>query len=459
MAYEKQNFYDGQVLNSGHLNHIEDGIIELEKSISNVSVNNIELSIDDIEAGGWGLYDKTDSNTRLRTKELISLSVNDTVSWDIPDTLVLTITVLRPDGATTDISGALYRVLWANGKGSYVATENSQLHFIWAKINTNESITVNDWKGVYSINKSNQSNTDDTDNIVDTKIRKIYKFGGKGNDWCFVYLPPNYDKNRQKPYPFVICNHGNGWTMNGTPSTANWTKRTMYVPLTDSDYKSQPTQFNGTADETLWYSNPTIEKFLSEGYIVCGCQNYADNLYGNDNCRNACAEFYAHMKRTYNVEDRCCMIGASNGAMTTLNACYLLGENVKAIILQYPLACLTKHYFGYSSHQSDIRKVYGITDSNISEEDFIKATRTHDPMHTNMVEGVKIGYFPPTKIYYSTTDTVTSCNNNALPLYEMLNNSLKVVEITQVDKDGVNRPHGDYAHFNPDEYIEWFNRW
>ena len=24
--------------------------------------------------------------------------------------------------------------------------------------------------------------------------------------------------------------------------------------------------------------NPTIEKFLSEGYIVCGCQNYADNL-------------------------------------------------------------------------------------------------------------------------------------------------------------------------------------
>ena len=140
MGYIKQNFEDGQVLNSGHLNHIEDGIIELEKSISNVSVNNIELSIEDIEAGGWGLYDKTDSNTRLRTKELISLSENDTVSWDIPDTLVLTITVLRPDGATTDISGALYRELWANGKGSYVATEKSQLHFIWAKINTNESI-------------------------------------------------------------------------------------------------------------------------------------------------------------------------------------------------------------------------------------------------------------------------------------------------------------------------------
>ena len=48
----------------------------------------------------------------------------------------------------------------------------------------------------------------------------------------------------------------------------------------------------------------------------------------------------------------------------------------------------------------------------ISEEDFIKATRTHDPMHTNMVEGVKIGYFPPTKIYYSTNEEAErSCFN------------------------------------------------
>lgn len=295
--------------------------------------------------------------------------------------------------------------------------------------------------------------------ISNVKTRKVYKFGGKGNDWCFVYLPPNYDEQRKKPYPFIICNHGNGWTMDGTPSTANWTKRTMYVPLTDSDYKNQPTQFNGTSNESLWYSNPTIEKFLENDYIVCGCQNYGDGLYGNDKCINACVDFFAHMKNNYNVEDRCYMIGASNGAMTTLNACYLLGENVKAIILQYPLTCLTRHYFGYSNHQSAIRNAYGITNNNITEEEFIKATRTHDVMYTNVVDGVKIGYFPPTKIYYSTTDTVTSCNNNALPLYEMLDNSLKIVEITQVDADGVNRSHGDYAHFNPSEYVEWFNRW
>ena len=32
MAYEKQNFADGQVLKAENLNHIEDGIKEIEKN-------------------------------------------------------------------------------------------------------------------------------------------------------------------------------------------------------------------------------------------------------------------------------------------------------------------------------------------------------------------------------------------------------------------------------------------
>lgn len=32
MGYQKQNFVSGQVLNSAHLNHIEDGIVEVESS-------------------------------------------------------------------------------------------------------------------------------------------------------------------------------------------------------------------------------------------------------------------------------------------------------------------------------------------------------------------------------------------------------------------------------------------
>lgn len=34
MGYQKQNFVSGQVLNSAHLNHIENGIVEIESSVS-----------------------------------------------------------------------------------------------------------------------------------------------------------------------------------------------------------------------------------------------------------------------------------------------------------------------------------------------------------------------------------------------------------------------------------------
>lgn len=34
MGYQKQNFADGQVLNSAQLNHIEDGIVDLESAVN-----------------------------------------------------------------------------------------------------------------------------------------------------------------------------------------------------------------------------------------------------------------------------------------------------------------------------------------------------------------------------------------------------------------------------------------
>lgn len=283
--------------------------------------------------------------------------------------------------------------------------------------------------------------------------RLIYRFGGEGNDWCFVRTPSNYSKHRPKPYPFVICNHGNGWVMDGTASKANWTKRTMYVPLDDADYIADPTQYNGTADSSLWYSNPTIEALLAAGYIVCGSENYADNLYGNEDCRKACADFFYHMRRTYNVEERCCMIGASNGAQTSINAAYLLGEQVKAMILQYPLTCLVNQYENYAPHQEAIMDAYGITDIAITEEEFIKATATHDFMNTDITGDVKVGYFPPTKIYYSPDDVVTVASYNALVMYQTLYDSNKITE--KVECSG---SHGDASHFDPSAYVAWFSR-
>lgn len=280
----------------------------------------------------------------------------------------------------------------------------------------------------------------------------IYQFGGAGNDWCFVRTPDGYDPHRYKPYPFVICNHGNGWVMDGTEAKANWTKRTMYVPTTDPDYIANPDQYNGTNDSSLWYSNPTIEALLAAGYIVCGAENYGDNLYGNNDCRNACVDFYYHMINNYNVEKRCYMIGASNGALTSLNAAYILQGNVKAIVLQYPITCLVNQYASNANHQAAIRAAYGISDASITLEALAKAVATHDPLTVDVVSNTKIGTVPPLKMWYSQSDTVVNYQQNALALAALLDDSNKVVETVQATGE-----HGDASHFNPSAIVSWFN--
>ena len=281
---------------------------------------------------------------------------------------------------------------------------------------------------------------------------QVYEYGDDGNDWCFVRTPSDYDPTRQKPYPFVICNHGNGWIMNGNVDKANWTKKTMYVPLTDPDYIAEPTQYNGTADNYLWYSNPTIEALLTAGYIVCGCENYGDSLYGNTACRNACVKFFYHMVNNYNVEDRCYMIGASNGAMTALNAAYILQGRVKAIISQYGLTCLVSQYEHNASHQADIRTAYGITDPSISLDDLAVAVATHDPLTTDVVEGIKVGCIPPICFYYSNGDTTTQAIYNSLLLASLLDDSNKVYDTVECTGQ-----HGDASHFDPSGYVDWFD--
>ena len=289
--------------------------------------------------------------------------------------------------------------------------------------------------------------------IVSGPNRLAYQFGGSGNDWCFVRTPANYEAKREKPYPFVICNHGNGRTMNGRGDMMNWTKRTMYVPTNDPDYIANPTQYNGTEDRTLWYSNPTIEALLAAGFIVCGCENYADTLYGNENCRKACADFFYHIQEYYNVEGRCCMIGASNGAQTSINAAYLLGDKVKAMILQYPLTCLVNQYFSHTEHQAGILSAYGLSGSP-TESELINATRTHDVLHTNMAGTIKVGYFPPTKFYYSESDAVVNYQENTIAMYDMLDASLKICEKVQCSGG-----HGDYTHFAPADYVAFFDKY
>lgn len=112
------------------------------------------LTSADIGTGGWGLYDKMESDTRISVKEMINITAGSTITWDIPSSLKMTITVLKADGTTTDLNKAIYRQLWATGSGEYTVQEDAKIHLIWAKANASETINVSDWGGTYTIDST-----------------------------------------------------------------------------------------------------------------------------------------------------------------------------------------------------------------------------------------------------------------------------------------------------------------
>lgn len=330
---------------------------------------------------------------------------------------------------------------------------------VHSKISTLGMDVTNFFGGYYTgAPIDNRTKRYSSEGSVPGKNLHIYRFGGKGNDWCFVRTPDNYDPSGS-PCPLVIASHGNGWVMDGSEQFANWTKRTMYVLDTDPDYIANPTQYNAVPPGSpLLYSNPTIEALLAAGYIVAGCQNYGDNLYGNTNCRNALQDFYLHMVRNYNVDEKIFMIGASNGAMSTLNAIHLMGiGKVRAVILQYPLTCLWRQYNGHPPHQAAIESAYGIS-PGLTESQFESATRTHDPEKVSTVvidsKRIKTIGMPPIKLWYSNSDTTTAAVNNAIPFMQLLEDS--GCEVESVIATG---GHGDYTHFDPDAFVDFFDKY
>lgn len=273
------------------------------------------------------------------------------------------------------------------------------------------------------------------------------------NDWSFVRTPKNYDPNRQKPYPFVIVNHGNSWIMDGTVEKANFAAQTQF----GVDTQNNGAYLDTDAPYYKEFSNETMERLLEAGYVVCGTQNYGNAEYGSDRGRNALQAYFYHMKENWNVEEKCFMIGVSNGVMMSLNGAFLLGiENIKAIWGMYPLACLFRHYKGYVPHQAAIESIYGLTGSE-TDEQLHAAFSDHDPEYANTIEVAGLRYkcklFPPMMISYSMDDTITDANNNAIPLIEMIQRSNGKVEYFIATGQ-----HGNFTHFDPAGTVNFFNK-
>lgn len=284
--------------------------------------------------------------------------------------------------------------------------------------------------------------------------------GGAGNNWCFVRTPSTYSASGA-PLPMVILNHGNGWTMNGTVAKANFSEKTQF----GVDTQNGGTYLDTGRADYVQYSNPLIELLLDNGFVVCGAQNYGDSLYGNNNCRNAVADFYEWMLRNFNVKDRCHMVGASNGVMTTLNACHILGiGKVASIAGVYPLCDLIDHYLGYPSHRAGIESAYGLTPPYADKAALLAEAKlfTHCPVNHYVVGAsdsttVRTAPLPPMKLVASGGDTVTAAVNNGEKLRDLCLRSRLVCEYTDIDPGGaLGYDHGDWHHFKEQEIVDFF---
>ncbi|HHN8321503.1 TPA: hypothetical protein ACRRXY_003398 [Morganella morganii] len=208
----------------------------------------------------------------------------------------------------------------------------------------------------------------------------IYKWGAKsgGNDWCFVRTPENYTEYGKK-HEFVVLNHGNGWVMNGTEATANFSGSTQF----GVDQQNNGAYLNKKRADYVEFSSPLIEKLLNNGYVVCGAQNDngmpdgASAGWGADIVRNNIKDFVFHIKNNFNVTEYCHMVGASNGGLATLNAAMIMPEkSIKSITLMYPV---TNLYAAWKySHRESVEAAYGITPNSFYS--FLKKTSGHDPM-------------------------------------------------------------------------------
>ena len=112
------------------------------------------ISKGQIEPGTWVYYSGTDEASknkgRVKTKELIAVPANSTITWELPAGMKATVAVLKMDGSTNTTTSYVHRTLWAEESGSVTITEAGYLQFIWAYVDTTKDLTVDAWNGTYT---------------------------------------------------------------------------------------------------------------------------------------------------------------------------------------------------------------------------------------------------------------------------------------------------------------------
>lgn len=436
-------------------------VADYDKHNASISINHVSditvITPDDIEHGAYGhgceLNDSANLVERLRVNRLIPVNNGGVLSYHLPAGIQMYVRQVKVPTTSNDASNTVNNTSsWVSGSGTFTATTQDgyfAIAFKKASSSGEVPISLSDYNAQIAVKHMPVVPvvSVDTKSTYPADRRIIQKVN---NEWTFVYLPENYDPNRAEKYPLVIGNHGNGWKMDGTEQMANWTDITSYRHPTHVKADR-----NHVANENsdVWYSNEIIETLLDRGYIVAGAENGQGALYGNDECREACANFYEYMVANYNIDtDNCFMLGASNGCMTSLNAATYLytkkGVKIKGLILQYPLCSLKTHYLGYSNHQAGIKSAYGVS-ATLNDSNFYDyIDEEYDPVR--MAE--TLDYFPATLFCYSTSDTTTPASINTTPLLTALQaNGFETAEIAASGN------HGHPSHFKAKEFADWLD--
>lgn len=210
------------------------------------------LTSADIGSGGWGLYDKMESTTRISVKEMIELPANSTITWDIPSSLTMTITILKADGTATSLNNAIYRQLWVTGSGTYTVKENAKMHLIWAKADTNATISVSDWGGNYTIDTTDATNTAPKPLITYTLTANDIESGG----WSWYDKLDNTKRLRTKE--LIPVSAGTVITVD-IPSTLK-----LCITVVKKDQSTNSTQTCIIRD--LWTTQNTFN-VTEDGYL------------------------------------------------------------------------------------------------------------------------------------------------------------------------------------------------
>lgn len=187
-----------------------------------------------------------------------------------------------------------------------------------------------------------------------------------------------------------------------------------------------------------------VTALLTAGYILAGSNQHGDN-WGSQQAVDDLVALEKHVRDNYNVSG-VCIWSQSMGGMSGL-LCAAQGKfEVLGWLGTYPV-CNLANLYSLGSYTSQINTAHGVTGSGSGT--YANRTRGLDPA---LLTGFSWRHMPM-RLYASTGDTVVPRANNADTLAALVAGCARETDLVACSGD-----HGHASHFQPAEYLAFFDR-